>query len=185
MKKIGLTLILLALFQSCIPLRIAPKIEDYKITKGSKLKRRLPKRQMFVFKDPKEANHFYDYVNTKFQLNDKQVYDDVPFMVAGKQYFFSVYEVEIKDKMLNFFPFFFDAILNKALNNDDMETYFSNDNNFVLRKGNWYLAIEVYSDFEKDCLSVNSPSRDVVLNYLRFLKNEYLTTHNYNEILFK
>ena len=185
MKRIGLTLVLLVLFQSCIPLQVAPKIKDYKITKGNKLKRSLPKRQMFVFEDPKEANQFYDYINTKFRLGRRRVYDDVPFVIAGKQYFFSFYEVEIEDKALNIFPIVFDVVLNATLKNEDMEPYLSKDMDFVLRRGNWYLAIEVYSDYEKDCLSVNSLSRAPVLNYLRSLKNEYLSTHNYNEILFK
>ena len=52
---------------------IAPNIEDYKITKGKDFKRSLPKREMFIFEDPKEAGHFYTYVNTKFNLDEERV----------------------------------------------------------------------------------------------------------------
>lgn len=55
MKKQLLVVILVIVVQSCIPLPIAPNIEDYKITKGKKFKRSLPKRQMFIFEDIKEA----------------------------------------------------------------------------------------------------------------------------------
>lgn len=53
------------------------------------------------------------------------------------------------------------------------------------RTGSWYIAMEVFSDLEGDCLLEGAVSRDVVLSYLRDLKNEYLATDNYNEIVFK
>jgi len=53
------------------------------------------------------------------------------------------------------------------------------------RKRSWYLATEVYSDTETDCLVETSFSREVVLKYLRTLKKEYLATYNYNETVFK
>jgi hypothetical protein len=88
MKRIIIVLSLLLMIQSCIPLRIAPNIEDYKLTQGKKFKKSLPKRHMFIFEDPKTTNQFYKYVNTKFQLQDINVFDDVPFSIAGAQYFF-------------------------------------------------------------------------------------------------
>lgn len=173
------------LFNSCIPLRIAPDIDDYKITKGKSFKKGLPKREMFVFEDPKEADEFYDYVNIKFQLNNENVYDDVPFEINTQTYFFSFYEVEIPDKTINLFPVVLDVFVNAALGNEDVEPVFSDDENGVTRNGHWYIAIEAYSDHEKDCLKVGSLSREVVLNYLRALKKEYISTHNYNETVFK
>ena len=53
------------------------------------------------------------------------------------------------------------------------------------RVGNWYIAMEVFSDTEEDCLAEDSISREKVLSYLRKLKNEYLATDNYNEVVFK
>ena len=185
MKQTLLLVFVLFLLQSCIPLRIAPKIEDYKITKGKKFKRSLPKRQMFIFEDAKEAEQFYNFVNLKFQLEHSKVYDDVPFEIDAKQYFFAWYEVEIPDKSINLLPVFFDLFLNVALGNEDMESYVSDDDNTYSRKGNWYLALEVYSDSEPDCLAETSLSREAVLKYLRALKKEYLVTHNYNETVFK
>lgn len=179
MKKIIIVLSLTMLIHSCIPLRIAPNIEDYKLTQGKKFKRSLPKRQMFVFADPKPANHFYKYVNTKFQLQDINVFDDVPFSIAGEQYFFSYYEVDIPDKTINLLPIAVDVALLQADIDPTMEHHYQT------RKGNWYIAIEVYSDSENDSLHTNSPSRETVSEYFRLLKNEYLATHNYNSVLFK
>lgn len=179
MKKLLLWVFILFLIQSCIPLRIAPKIDDYKITKGKKFKRSLSKRQMFIFEDSKEAEQFYNFVNIKFQLDNTNVYDDVPFEIEGQQYFFAWYEVEIPTKSINLLPIFADMALAAA----DLDTAF--EDSYGTRKGNWYLAIEVYNDLEPDCLDETSLSRESVLNYLRALRKEHLTTQNYNETVFK
>ncbi len=170
---------ILFLLYSCIPLRIAPSIDDYKITKGKKFKRGLPKREMFIFEDPKDANQFYNYVNIKFELGDEDVYDDVPFKINGQQYFFSFYEVEIPTKTINLIPLVIDGLLDSA----DMGPFLEDVH--ASRVGNWYIAIEAYTDFEQDCLQENSLSREVVLKYLRTKKQEYLSTYNYNEVVFK
>lgn len=179
MKRSIILLAAIVTIQSCIPIRIAPKIDDYKVTKGKKFKRSLPKREMFVFEDPKDSNHFYDYVNMKFQLNDEYVYDDVPFTMNGGQYFFSFYEVEIPTKIINIGGIVADGMLDNAGISPVFESAYSS------RKGHWYIAIEVYSDEEKDCLHIDALSREAVLKYLRTLKQEYLITHNYNETVFK
>lgn len=174
-----LFLTVLILHQSCIPTRIAPRIADYKITQGKKFKKSLPNRQMFIFKDPKMANEFYNYVNTLFNLNHIDVYDNVPFMVGQTQYFFSFYEIDIPNKSINLVPLAIDAVLQSM----DVDPVM--DGSYQTRKGNWYIAIEVYSDTEHDCLDEKSPNRSVVSDYLQLLKNDYLAHQNYNEILFK
>ncbi len=180
------TLLLLFLFlNSCIPLRIAPNIKDYKVTTGKRFKRGLPKKNVFVFEDPKEADEFYNYVNTKFNLEDYYVDVHVPIQVNGEAYYFSFYEIEIKDKTVNFVPLILDVVFNAALQNEDFEPIVASDDNSLLRKGNYYIAIEVFSDSNKDCLSENYVERKAVLTYLRELKKEYLSTHNYNEVVFK
>lgn len=180
MKRTLLALFVLVFLNSCIPIRIAPNIKDYKLTKGKRFKKGLPKKNVFVFEDPKEANEFYNYVNTKFQLNDYYVDVQVPFLIEGQTFYFSFYEVEIPTKTINLIPLALDVALNQAT---DMDPVF--DEAHTSRIGNWYIAMEVFSGTEKDCLSENSISREIVLAYLRELKNEYLATDNYNEIVFK
>ncbi len=185
MKKLYIVLSSFFLLQSCIPLRIAPKISDYKTVSGKGFKKGLPKKTLFVFEDPKEAGEFYEYINIKYSLQDYYVDVEVPFSLEGEAYFFSFYEVEKKDKAINLIPIIMDVTLNAALGNDDFETYTATDENTINRNGNYYVAIEVFSKEEQDCLSEEYDNRPRVLNYLRTLKEEYLSTHNYNEVVFK
>jgi len=180
MKPTLLAIFVLIFLNSCIPLRIAPNIKDFKLTKGKRFKKGLPKKNVFVFEDPKDTDEFYNYVNTKFQLDDYYVDVQVPFLIEGQTFYFSFYEVEIPTKTINLIPLALDVALNQAT---DMEPVFNEAH--TSRIGNWYVAMEVFSDTEKDCLSENSISREIVLSYLRDLKNEYLATDNYNEIVFK
>ena len=114
MKRVFLLLAFFTLHHSCIPTRIAPTIQDYKVTTGKKFKRSLPERHMFVFEDPKAADEFYNYINTKFELNHIDVYDNVPFLLGQKQYFFSFYEIDIPNKTINLVPLAIDALLKSA-----------------------------------------------------------------------
>nr|WP_288931144.1 hypothetical protein [uncultured Allomuricauda sp.] len=180
MKPTLLAIFVLIFLNSCIPLRIAPNIKDFKLTQGKRFKKGLPKKNVFVFEDPKDTDEFYNYVNTKFQLNDYYVDVQVPFLVQGQTFYFSFYEVEIPTKTINLIPLVLDVALNQAT---DMDPVF--DEAHTSRVGNWYIAMEVFSDTEKDCLSDNSISREIVLSYLRELKKEYLATDNYNEVVFK
>ncbi|PWL39867.1 hypothetical protein DKG77_03285 [Flagellimonas aquimarina] len=185
MKSVMLLLVLGVVLNSCIPVRIAPSIKDYKITKGKRFKRGLPKKTVFVFEDSKNADEFYNYINTKFQLQDYYVDTQVPFQLGNEQFYLSFYEVEIHDKAINLFPIVFDLAFSAAVGNDEIEPVLSEDAEPILRSGNWYIAIEVFSNTEKDCLREDSISKDMVLPYLRNLKQEYLSTHNYNEVVFK
>ncbi|MBO0330902.1 hypothetical protein [[Muricauda] lutisoli] len=180
MKRIVSAVFVLLFLGSCIPLRIAPKIKDYKVTEGKRFKKGLPKKNVFVFEDPKNENEFYDYINTKFQLNDYYVDVQAPFSLDAKTFYFSFYEVEIPTKSINLIPLALDVALNKAA---DMDPVF--DDVHTSRKGNWYIALEVFSNTEEDCLAENSVSRELILSYLRNLKNEYLATDNYNKVVFK
>ncbi|MBM1105233.1 hypothetical protein JQC67_03680 [Aurantibacter crassamenti] len=181
MYRILIFTLCLFVFQSCIPLRIAPDIDTYKVSKGKKFKRSLPKRQMYIFEDSKQAGEFYAYINSKYQLNDIDVYDDIPINISGQEYFFAFYEVDIPDKSVNFMPVLFEQVVNAALNLEDE----NQAEPVEIRRDNYYIAIEVYSDIEKDCLSSNALSRESVLNYLSNLRQEYLITNNYNELVFK
>jgi len=185
MKIILLLACALLFLQSCIPLRIAPQIADYKLKKGNRFRKGLPKKTVYVFEDPKEAGDFYNYINTKFNLEDYYIDVEVPFNIDGVQYFFSFYEVEIPDKAINLFPLVFDVALNSALGNEEIEPYLMAYNDGMMRHGNWYIAIEVYNTLAKDCLAEDSVSRAILLPYLQGLKKEYLSTYNYNEIVFK
>mgnify|MGYP005997601891 CR=1 FL=1 len=178
MKYVYLILTLLFV-TSCIPLRIAPTIKDYKLTTGKKFKRQLPKDNAFVFEDPKEANEFYNFINTKYSLNHQTVEYNVPINVDGVEFFLSFYETEISDKSINLIPFF----ANVALENKGVSPVFNDPQ--VKRQGNWYLALFVYDADMNDCLNSNYPDRIAILNHLKAIKKEYLNTNNYLEAMMK
>lgn len=185
MKKVVTLALGLFVLNSCIPVRIAPSISDYKLTKGKRFKKGLPKKTLFIFEDPKAAGEFYNYINTKYNLEDYYVDVEVPFSVDGKSYFFSFYEVDKKSKAISLLPLIFDIGANAALGNEDFETYTATEDTSIIRADSWYIGIEVFNATEKDCLHEDSVSREVVLPYLRALKEEYLSTQNYNEVVFK
>ncbi|MCF6347196.1 MAG: hypothetical protein L3J20_02695 [Flavobacteriaceae bacterium] len=174
-------LILLSLFilSSCIPLRIAPKIKDHKIMVAKKFKRNLPRDHAFVFEDPKDANEFYNYINTKYALNHQDVEWNVPFTIDNEKFFFSFYETEIPTKTINLVPIILNAKAEQNGNEPWLEGFeFS-------RKGNWYLALTVSDSNMKDCLNPKYKSREKILNFLQDLKIEYLNTNNYLEAWFR
>nr|WP_299345335.1 hypothetical protein [Allomuricauda sp.] len=179
MKKSLSFLIILFLIQSCIPLRVAPNIESYKVTKGKRFQRFLPKKQLFIFEDPKEADEFFYYVDTKFGLKDTYVDINVPFCINDNQYYFSFYETEIPDKTLNLVPVLIDGLLSRADIDPMLEEAHES------RKGNYYVGIEVYNEDGEDCLHGDYESKKEIIEFLNSMRNEYLNTNNYNEVVFK
>ncbi len=101
MKNFFLILLVFAI-TSCIPVKIAPKFQnqDYKVMKAKKFQRKLPKETSFIFKDPKNADEFYYYINKKFNLNHKDVGFNVPFQIDGETLYLSYHEVERKTKLI-------------------------------------------------------------------------------------
>ncbi|TAI47559.1 hypothetical protein [Flagellimonas allohymeniacidonis] len=179
MKRFFLVISLISFLSSCVPLRIALNIEDYKIVKGKRFRRGLPKKDLFIFEDPKRADEFFHYVHTKFDLKGTYVDINVPFQINGNQYFFSFYETDIPDKTINLVPLVADALLSSA----EMGPMFEEVHES--RNGNYYIAIEAYDENGENCLSQNYVLRKEVIAYLSQLKQEYLNTSNYNEVVFK
>lgn len=178
MRKL-LPLIAVFFCVSCFPIRIAPTIDNDKVMVAKKFKRQLPKQYAFIFEDPKDANEFYNYINTKYQLNHQDVEYNVPFEIDGKVYFFSFYEVEIPDKTFNILPFFIDVFLSSQ----DFTPIF--EDAYTTRIGNWYLAITVRDDALSDCLVDHYENRDDIINYLKDMRVEYLGSNNYLEAFLK
>ena len=121
----------------------------------------------------------------KFELNNENVYDDVPFIVEGQQFFFSFYEIEIPDKSINLFPNCSDVFVNAALGNEDIDPIFSDDDGGFTRKGIGLSLLKFIMIWKGIACEWNALSRETVLEYLRGLKKEYLSTNNYNETVFK
>ncbi|MBW1295147.1 hypothetical protein [Aquimarina litoralis] len=175
MRTLIFGFLLLLFCNSCFPTKIAPRIEDYKLTTGKKFKKQLPKRGAFIFEDPKNANEFYKFINAKFKLNDTDVRWNVPFKIAEKEFYFSFYEVERTSKTINIAPMIIDA----ALDPDDTDPGL--EDLYTSRSGTWYIALTVNDEEFMDPLKENYPQKEEVIAYLRNLKKEYLSTRNYKK----
>ena len=178
--KPSLFLLLCFFTFSCIPLRIAPKIESDKIMVAKKFKKNLPNRHAFIFEDPKDANAFYNYVTTKYELKHDDADWNVPFEVNGLPFLFSFYEVEIPNKTYNLVPFIADAATDSKIVDTLLE-----DHDPVRRVGNWYIAVTVNDETMNDGLQPEYSHREAVIKYLRAMQFEYLNTTNYLEALLR
>ncbi len=179
MKSIITVLISFFLFSSCIPLSIAPTIKEDKIKLAKRFNRHLPKQYALIFNDPKDADEFYHFINTKYQLKHQTVEDNVSFEIDESEYSFSFYEVEKTTKTINLIPVVIDA--NRASNNNDPIL----EEMHTTRQGSWYIAIVANDAQFNDCLAPNYKNRERVIAYLRSLRIEYLNTNNYLEAMLK
>jgi hypothetical protein len=165
---------------SCIPTKIAPKFknEDYKIMSAKKFQKKLSKEEVFIFPDPKNADEFYTYIDKKYRLNGNNVGFNVEFQLDGQLLYLTYKEVEREDKTLNLGVIATDLVIEKNTGSTILQDAYTS------RKGYWYLILSVYDSDKKNCLEDNHPLKSKAIQYLKALKNEYLTTHNYEELLF-
>ena len=180
MKKFVLFIFLTAIITSCIPTKIAPRFknEDYKVMQAKKFERKLPRETSFIFKDPKDADEFYQFINIKLNLQHKDVGYNSPFQLDGATYYLSYKEVGKEDRTLNIGLAAVDLVLSEKAG------FRVVDENYDSRKGHWYILITVYDEKVSNCLLNKHSKRQDILQYLKSLKKEYLDTHNYEELLF-
>jgi len=178
MKKIPFIIVLI-LVSGCIPYKIAPNIEDYKIVRAKKFKRDLPELHAFVFEDEREADEFYHFVNAKFALEHQSVDSNVRFEVGDMTYYMSFYEREKTTETVNLFPILVDGILDSEGVDPILEESYTTGNS------NWYIIITVTDSNSRDCLSPSYEYIEDVILFLRALKLEYQGLQNYAGTLTK
>ena len=178
MRYLSLLIIALAV-SSCIPVKIAPQIKDYKIKSGQKFHKNLSHHQAFIFNDPKDAYEFYSFINIVYELNNIDVAADVPFLINSKEYYFSFHEVERTSNTLNLIPVIIDLKLKEEGVGPLLEPIYES------RKGNWYIIVNVFDSDGNDALHLENKSRKEVERYLKEMKTLYFSHHNYYEALFK
>ncbi len=172
MKQFIILVLALSL-SACIPLRKAPEINQHKVMDAKKFKRKLPRETAFIFEDPKDANAFYNFINSKYNLNHFDVGIDTPIQIGTCTYYLNYYEAEIPDKTFNLFGFVVDA----KLEQNDMSPIF--DDAYVTRHGHWYIAITAHDSDNKNCLTSKHPDRKKIHDYLKMLRSEYLNTSSF------
>ncbi|WP_179319737.1 hypothetical protein [Winogradskyella helgolandensis] len=178
MKKI-IILLLVITATACIPVQITPKFknQDYKVMLAKKFQKNMPRETAFIFKDSKDAEEFYNYINKKYNLNNIDVGYNVPFQLEGQTLYLSYHEAERTDKNVNLPLVLIDA---KRESNGNSSLF---ENNYTSRTGHWYLILTVYDENIKNCLRDQHPLKEKTIEYLKELKQEYLTTQNYEELL--
>jgi hypothetical protein len=179
MKKF-LIIVLAISLSSCIPVKVAPKFKKkgYKVMVAKKFQRKMPKETSFIFKDSKNANEFYQYINKKYKQNDQNVGFKVPFQLEGETLYLTYHEAERENKTLNIGIIATDLAIEKSTGTSLLQDAYTS------RKGHWYILITVHDNELKNCLKDNHALKAKTLQYLKDLKKEYLTTHNYEELLF-
>lgn len=162
-----LLILAFVLVSGCIPYKIAPNIDDYKIVLAKKFRRDLPAQHAFVFEDQREVDAFYHFVNQKFGLEQQGVASNICFEVRGMAYYMSFYESEKTTETVNLFPILIDGFLgSEGIDPVLEETYTSAD-------ARWYLIITVTDSNNEDCLSPSYKYLQDVILFLRALKLEY------------
>ena len=169
------------LFTSCIPVKVAPQIADFKVKKGKRFQKKLPKRQAFIFNDPKKANEFYKFIDAKIGFENQTLDYYLPVTINNKLYSFSYYEVSRTTKTINLLPMLIDSNRSSKGKEPLLEDLYTSEN----RKGTWYIAITIQNNSSTDCLSDNFKDKPEVVAYLKKLKDEYLSTYNYEALKMK
>jgi hypothetical protein len=188
-KQLVLLGVLLLFFSSCIPIKRAPNITDYKVLKGKKLKKSLGKKNFFVFKNEKNMALFSAYINDKFKPKPNTFASNIPVQLEGEIFYFTFINVPITEETADLFSPLLGAVAEKALGIDDVEHFdeFEDNNQSIPIYTNkeYFVAVKVHHDIEGDCLAENSLFRPIVLNYLRNLKTEFSNHSSYYDALFK
>lgn len=147
--------------------------------KAKKFKNDLPNFYGFIFEDTKNADEFYNFINAKYNLKHLNVESNVPIAINNKSYYLSFFEREKTTSTLNLIPLAIDSHRNRNGRNPLLEDI------YTTRKGFWYIVLLVTDSNVNDGLHPNYPQNDAIINYLKELKKEYLSTSNYMEAYLK
>ena len=172
-------LLLVLCCSGCFPYKIAPKIKSHKVTKTKRFLKVLPLRYCFVFKDPKEAKEFYQFINIKLADDLEWRAINLPFQLSGTNFYLSLYEVERSTKLFNVWPLLIDEKLKEKGNDPLLSEYYKS------RIGQWYILLTVHDNTLIDALHPQYPQRNELIYFLEALRKEYLSTNNYMDQFFR
>ena len=147
--------------------------------KTKRFLKQLPFRHGFVFKDPKDAREFYQFVNVKLADTSEWSAINLPFQLEGTKFYLSLYEVKKTTKMFNLLPFLIDKKLMEKGNDPLLSEHYRS------RIGQWYLLLTVHDDTLEDALAPQHSQRNELIHFLEALRKEYLSTNNYIDQFFR
>ncbi len=176
MKYILLCLLTLFIY-SCVPIAIAPNLEEGKVIRAKKFKRKLPNRYSYIFTDSKAADEFYYFINTKFQRDHQYVEHNVPVEIGGEHYYISFYETDKETQTVNFLT----MIIDRALTGKDGSPIL--EDAYTSRWGTWYIGLLISDEDFNDALNPAYKSHQKIVRYVEELKDEYYRMSNYNQAI--
>lgn len=179
MVRIFLYSCIAVVFTSCLPLSFAPNIKTDKVKLAKRFKRDLPRQYAFIFEDPKEADEFFTFINTKYKLPG--IDQRIPLWVDKKPLLLNIYERKRISTTLNFVPVLIDAVLSAKKDNS---SNFLNSF-YTTRKEKWFIIITLTDLNGKDALAPTHSQQMTNLSFLRALQKEYINTANYMEAYFR
>lgn len=175
--KYAIFFLIILVASSCVPIAIAPNLEEGKVIRAKKFKHKLPNRYSYVFTDSKAADEFYYFINTKFQRDHQYVEDNVPVAIAGKQYYISFYETDKETQTINLLTMAIDRAIAGKGNDGYLEEAYTS------RWGTWYVGLLITDEDFNDALNPDYNDYSTVVSYAKELKEEYYRMTNYNQAI--
>ena len=111
-------------------MKIAPHIKGEKIANAKKFKKDLPNCYGLSFEDTKNTAEFYNFMNTKYDLNHTNVESNIPITIRNKIYYLSFFKRESTTKTVNLIPFAVDAALSAKANNPILDGLYTSRNGY-------------------------------------------------------
>lgn len=173
-----LGLFCLVILQSCFPVAIAPDLSDGSIKRAKKFNKKLPNRYSYIFTDPKDADEFYTYINTKYDLQHNYVEDNVPIVLDGDNYYISFYEVSKNTKTVNLLR----PLANKMLEENGIGAVFDDDP-VRIYGDTWYIALLITDEDFNDGLNPSYKNYARVEEFASSLHKEYYSMRNYRQAI--
>ncbi|MFD0863171.1 hypothetical protein ACFQ1M_13225 [Sungkyunkwania multivorans] len=164
---------LLICLSSCVTLRVnkPPEVENFYIANKKELKGlKLDKdRKAFVFENPGTEIDFKQFIAKKHGLENFKFSKTYTITENGANLNISVETPTVNEQShtLDLLT----PIISKAVSNENRRAEYSED-----EKSYSFIAISVADDYGNDCLSTDSLFRNIAVDYLRSLKDEYLNT---------
>lgn len=122
--------------------------------------KQLPFRYGFVFKDPKDAGEFYQFVNIKLADTSEWSAINLPLQLEGTKFYFSLYEVEKTTKTFNLLPLLIDEKITEKGHDPLLSEH------YMSRIGQWYIMLTVHDNTLADTLAPQHPQSNELIHFL-------------------
>lgn len=153
-------LLLLFVLQSCVVTQPAYQIDDYYIAENGKEVLGTKALNAFLFENNLKNLPFEQFLAVKYKL-DNYLTREFWITIDNNRFKLIIYDFAEFDK-------YFGSANFAAVNQENIANIVGGQPKFI--------AISMISDANEDCLSDKSIFQNLAINYLKNLKNEYIST---------